>query len=115
MSHEPIPIKVMYTDTDGKYVETTFSSLYKASKSLSINIPTLKELYHGEHPKLRDGVPKDIIVVRLDAIPKEHNNWLKKEPNDKWHCQICDKDIKYKSKYEHVLSTTHKKRELLLT
>jgi hypothetical protein len=118
-AHQPISIKVTYTDSDNQTVEQSFRSLYKASKQLSISIPTLKELYLGGNPKLHDNVPKNITVVRIDTLPKpppkpktkQTQKPTKTDPDIKWRCEICNKEIKLKSKYEHVTTMGHLKKK----
>jgi hypothetical protein len=106
---EPISIKVKYTDSNGQIVERNFRSLYKASKTLEISTPTLKELYYGGHPKLKENVPKDITVTRIDTLPKPPKKHV--DMDTKWHCDICHKDIKMSSKYVHVTTMSHKRNE----
>ena len=113
MTHrEPISIKTTYTDSEGNTVEKTFRSLYAASKFFSISSQALKELSLGGNPKLRPETPKNLKVERIPTLPK-----TKTFPEGssivvgKWHCQICDKYIKPKSKYEHVVTMGHKKNQ----
>lgn len=112
--HQPISIRVTYTDSNNQLIEQSFRSLYKASKQLLIPIQTLKELYLGGTPKLRENVPKDIKVIRIDTLPKPPPKVQQPQTSTdaKWCCDICNKEIKAKSKYEHVLSMSHKKKEL---
>lgn len=107
-THQAIPIKVSYTDTTGKLVETTFNSIYKASKTLKISASTLKELSFGRTPQLRPDIPQDIKVVRIQ-IQKPQDK--QKDPTGVYHCEICNKDMKTKSKYEHVQTMGHIKRQ----
>lgn len=102
-NHTPIPIKVSYTDMDGQLVEKEFGSLYKASKFFSVSIPILKELSYGGKPKLHENVPPDLKVERIPIKPKTPDGEI-------WHCDICNKDIKSKSKYAHVTTINHVKK-----
>ena len=99
---EPIPIKVTYTDKEGNLIENSFKSLYQASKTLSISIPTLKELYFGGKPRLSNDTPKDIKVVRINVEKK-----TEKSNNGKYYCSVCDKQILYRSKYAHFSAKNH--------
>lgn len=107
-NHDPISIKVTYTNPNGEQVETSFRSLYKASKILNISIPALKELSLGGTPKLKPEAPQDIKVARITTIPKPPKK--PQDPNDIYHCDICNKDMKAKSKYEHAMTIGHKKK-----
>lgn len=106
-SHQAIPIKVSYTNTAGELVETTFNSLYKASKTLTISVSALKELSLGGTPHLKPNVPQDIKVSRIQTTPKPHSE--PKDPNGTWFCDLCRKNMKFKSKYEHVQTIGHLK------
>lgn len=106
-SRNPISIRVTYTDNNGITVETSFRSLHKASKALSVSIPALKELYHGEIPHLHDDAPKDLKVYRIPTIPKPPPKTI----NGKYYCEACDKSISPKSKYEHVTTKSHLKNQ----
>ena len=102
-NHTPIPIKVTYTNTEGQSVEKTFNSLYKASKCFSISIPILKELSYGGKPKLHENIPQDLKVERIPVQPKTPIGEI-------WHCDICNKDIKAKSRYAHITTIGHVKK-----
>lgn len=106
-THTPIPIKVSYTNTDGQLTEKTFNSLCKASKFLSISIPILKELSYGGKPKLHENVPQDLKVERIPTQPKIPVGEI-------WHCDVCNKDIKSKSRYAHFVTIGHNKKQNLL-
>src|SRR5438067_2192354 len=104
-NREPISIKTTYTDSDGKKVEKTFRSLYAASKFFSISSQVLRELSLGGNPKLHPNAPQDIKVERIPTLSKQDK--LSEGSSiiaGKWHCEICDKYIQPKSKYEHVSS-----------
>jgi hypothetical protein len=111
--NSPISIKVSYIDKTGNPVETQFRSLHKASKVLGINIPTLKELSYGGSPRLKAEYPKDLKVVRIPTlpkpVPKSKQPKSQQQETIKYYCEICDKYLKPKSKYEHVVSKTHLK------
>ncbi len=110
--HSPISIKTTYTNTSSELVEKEFRSLCQASKFFSISPQTLKELYLGGTPKLPENVPKDIKVTRntttttTTTTTKPQTKIL---PDEKWHCDICNKDMKNKSKYVHMATIGHKK------
>jgi hypothetical protein len=107
-SHQAIPLKVSYTDTNGELVETTFSSLYKASKILNISVPALKELSLGGTPQLKPTIPRDIKVSRVPTKPKPPPE--PKDPSGMWYCDLCKKSMKFKSKYEHIQTIGHVKK-----
>ena len=102
----PISIKATYTNSNGELIETIFDSLSQASNFFSITPQSLKELSLGGTPNLPEKTPKDLKVVRITTAPK-----FPKTNSEKWHCDICDKDIKNKSKYAHIITMGHKKRE----
>ena len=107
----PISIHATYTDSNGQLVEKQFRSLSQASNFFSITPQMLKELSLGGTPQLHDDVPKDLKVERIDTLPKLAKEIEPVENNteSKWHCEICNKDIKSKSKYAHVMTLSHKK------
>jgi hypothetical protein len=111
-SHDPISIKVTYTNAQGELVETEFRSLYKASKILHISTPALKELSLGGTAKLKPEAPQDIKVSRIPTLPKPPKKPT--DSNEIYHCDLCNKDMKLKSKYEHVSTMGHKKKLELL-
>ena len=113
---DPISIKVTYTDNNAILVEKEFRSLTQASKFLTITPQTLKELSLGGKPKLHENVPKDLKVERtdnLEKIPEEFRS-QKNLTDSKWHCDICNKDMKYKSKYAHMITLGHKKKQEMI-
>jgi hypothetical protein len=57
--------------------------------------------------------PQDIKVSRIPTMPKPSKK--PKESNEIYHCEICNKDMKAKSKYEHVETMGHKKKQELLS
>ena len=109
--HEPISIQTTYTDTDGHPIEKQFRSLNQASKFFSLSIQLLKELSMGLTPKLPENIPYDLKVARIPTLPKTPKIEKPKivSKDDKWHCDMCNIDIKLKSKYAHVSTKGHKK------
>ena len=103
---EPISIQTTYTNADGVLVEKQFRSLNQASKFFSITIQSLKELSMGMTPKLHEKTPQDLKVIRVPISPKLTND---KPKDGNWHCDICNKDIKSKSRYAHVTTNGHLK------
>lgn len=108
-THQAIPIKVSYTNTSGELVDTTFDSLYKASRVLNISTSALKELSLGGAPQLKPNVPHDIKVSRIPTTPKPHIE--SKDPDRTWFCDLCKKSMKFKSKYEHSRTIGHLKKQ----
>ena len=61
----------------------------------------------GMTPKLHEKTPQDLKVIRVPISPKLTND---KPKDGNWHCDICNKDIKSKSKYAHVTTINHVKK-----
>ena len=108
---EPISLKVTYTDTDGVPVEKLYRSLHKASTDLSLSIASLKELSRGGTPKLPPDTPQNLKVCQIPTLPKpEETNII----NGKYYCDICDKYIQPRSKYDHINTKSHLKIKAIL-
>lgn len=106
---DPISLKVTYNDINDLTIETTYRSLHEASKALSINLATLKGLSIGKTPKLPENAPKNLKVVQIPTVPKPTNL-----VNGKYYCEICDKYIQPKSKYDHIMTKSHLKIKKIL-
>src|SRR5437868_3009663 len=103
---EPISIKATYTDNNNQLVEKQFRSISQAANFFTITYQSLKELSLGGAPLLHENVPKDLKISRIETLPKQPNikNSQKIQLDAKWHCDLCNKDIKEKSKYAHVMT-----------
>jgi hypothetical protein len=121
-SHDPISIQIHYTTKNHETVEKPFRSLSQASKFITNNIvgspklsiQTLKELSLGLTPKLPENVPSDLTVVRIPTmprIPKIPAPKTQPAPNihkdEMWHCDSCNREIKFNSKYSHLKTKSH--------
>lgn len=94
---------------NGVPVETSFRSLNAASKKLSINISTLKGLSCGKTPKLPENAPKNLTVIQIPTLSKPADL-----TNGKYYCDICEKYIQNRSKYEHIITKSHLKIKKIL-
>ena len=63
----------------------------------------------GGTPQLKPNVPQDIKVSRIQTTPKSQNE--SKDTNGTWYCELCRKSMRFKSKYEHVQTIGHLKRQ----
>ncbi len=106
---DPISLEATYTDSDGNTIVKQFRSLNQAGKFFSLNLQTLKELSLGGTPKLHDKVPHDLVIIRIPLLPKPEKVIIDSK-DAVWHCDLCNRDIKPKSKYSHVVSKGHLKR-----
>lgn len=102
--HTPISIMATYVDENGESVEKQFESLNKASKFLSLTQQALKTMLQGGTPKLnsKSKVPKELKIVRIELPPH-----IKPSKDEIWHCDVCNYDIKHKSKYAHIETKGH--------
>lgn len=117
--HEPISIQATFTNTNGESVEKQFRSLNQAAKFFTLSVQTLKELSLGMTPKTHQPMPKDLKVTQIPTLPKSS-----KVPGlttskqtiieGLWHCDICDRSIKSKSKYAHIMTAGHNKMKGIL-
>jgi hypothetical protein len=107
--NQPISIQTTYTDSNGTPVEKQFRSLNQASKFFSITIQNLKDLSVGLTPKLPETVPHDLKVKKIETLstPPEI---LQQKKEGIWFCEICHREIKYKSKYSHITTKSHLKK-----
>jgi hypothetical protein len=112
INRDPIGIRATYTDQEGKLVEIQFNSLSQASKYFHITPQSIKELSLGGTPSLPETLSKDLKITRFKIPPKfpKTNNCT-----GKWHCDICDKDIKSTSKYAHIATVGHLKKQEILS
>jgi hypothetical protein len=109
-SHSPIPIITTHTDDQGKVITTHYGSLCKASKAFSISTHTLQLMALGKTPTLPAHVPSDLKVTQvITETPVQREKPL--PPNEQWHCNLCNKDMKYKSKSTHLSTIGHRKKE----
>lgn len=119
--HEPISIQATFTDTNGDSIEKQFRSLNQAAKFFKLSVQTMKDLSLGVPPKTHQPMPKDLKVIQIPLLPKppkvpkqpkQPKSKPKPKPiikNEPWHCDICNRTIKSKSKYAHVMTASHLK------
>ena len=107
-TRDPIGIKATYTDQDGLPFEIQFNSISQASKHFRITPQSIKELSLGGTPKLPENIPKDLKMTRFKIPPKFSKTG---DHTDTWHCDVCNKDIKDKSKYAHIGTISHLQKQ----
>ena len=100
---QPISLQATYTDENGLVVTKQFRSLNQAGRFFTLNVQALKELSLGGTPKLHDKVPSDLKLIRIETLPKpsKEPTSSKSNANEKYHCDLCNKDMKPTSKYSH--------------
>ena len=108
--HEPISVKTTHTDQNGQVIEKQFRSINQAGKFFSLNTKTLKELCLGRSPKFRKELPPNFTIEQIATLPKLIKVKIKHPLKDeKWHCDLCQVDLKPNSKYAHLLTEKHQK------
>jgi hypothetical protein len=103
---QPIKIKLTYFDPNKNLMITEeYSSLFECAKHYNMSVSSLKRIISGLHTKVKL-FPCE-IDYKFDLTEPDINS---KTDFSKYHCDLCNIDIKAGSKSNHLLSIKHRQK-----
>lgn len=99
-------IRVTYIGTDKQLKEEIYQTARYCAIHFNISISTVNTLCEGNHSRKLFSLPKGIKFEYIEREQKTSNS------KEKYHCELCYREIQLINKKQHELSITHRQRVL---